>query len=90
MPLLSGWRDGRRKEMDKATKEVVKNIHNAIILKKLLASDIAKIKAHVKNIGMKFSSARDNLIKYEQETVCFKDEVYERGLDFFNKEEGNE
>ena len=54
---------------------------------KMSKENIEQIKAHIKNLGMKFRAAKDNLIKDEQDTSHFKDDLYRQALGSFQEPE---
>ena len=54
---------------------------------KMSKENIEQIKTRIKSIGTKFKTAKDNLIKDEQDTEHWKDDLYHRALDSFHEPE---
>jgi len=52
---------------------------------KIPMNDIKQIKAHIKNLGDKLKTAKDNLAKDNRETEKWKDDLYIQALNSFEE-----
>jgi hypothetical protein len=52
---------------------------------KIPQNDITQIKAHIKNLGNKFKTAKENLAKDNRETEKWKDDLYLQALNSFEE-----
>jgi len=69
------------------SKSIIPHIEPAVETKKMSKENIERIKAHIKNIGNKFKTAKDNLVRDEQDTEKWKDDLYRHALDSFHEPE---
>ena len=69
------------------SKAMVPRREPAVETKKMSKENIEQIKANIKNIGNKFKTAKDNLVRDEQGTEKWKDDLYRQALDSFHEPE---